>query len=262
MLLHQYIWWGWGANSALQKGEAEKIAPKASASKCNIHHATEPPCLCKFFTQLWALKLKNCRILDMIMIMIHDLKIVRFLMSTFMTPDSQQRARLGVGVSRWPEWFRRVNKAREFSGRWCHDGNSGSIPLKTKNSSELKVEEITDFTGMLRLEIYWMRDCVFFFNEERIHSPPKRKGVFIVFGKPFLPHVTTSTPEMMNFGIFSPQIRPHIHQPEMGSEESLGWVWRGVAGAVSRILRWYNNHPMHMESFLGFSDLRGFQKMS
>ena len=57
--LHQCICSGWGANSALPKGGAEKIAPKASASKCNIYHATEPPCLWKVFTQLWALKLKN-----------------------------------------------------------------------------------------------------------------------------------------------------------------------------------------------------------
>ena len=66
---------------------------------------------------------------------------------------------------------------------------AGSIPLKTKNSSELEVEEITDFTGMLRLEIYWMRDFVLF-HQERLHSP-KRKGVFIFFGSHsyhMLPH--------------------------------------------------------------------------
>ena len=51
---------------------------------------------------------------------------------------------------------------------------------------------------------------------------------------------------------FSPQIRPHIHQPEMGSEESLGWVWRGVAGAVSRILRWYNNPSNAYGIIFGF----------
>ena len=89
-----------------------------------------------------------------------------------------------------------------------------------------------------------MRDFADFLSTK--NSQPKMPGAFHFFGRQcyhMLPH---RLQKGLNFGFFAPD-SAHILQPEMGSEETLGWVLPGVPWRVLKMT--YKTIRMHVESF-------------